>query len=174
MTKLLRRRIRRALPDHAALIAAAFADAPTRTSRPRTGSHTGRNLLLGILALQNNFISRAALLDAFTTWVMDKSRSLGDILERQEAISPERRNLLEALVAEHFQQQGGDPEASLAAVGSAARDYNFLFTINDAELRAGLTSLSAATTDWFDGASATSRPAAPGRRALPWATASHP
>jgi hypothetical protein len=36
-----------------------------------------RNLLLGMLALQNNFINRAQLLAAFNAWVEDKSKPLG-------------------------------------------------------------------------------------------------
>ena len=36
-----------------------------------------RNLLFGLLALQNNFIDRDALLDAFDRWVHDRSMPLG-------------------------------------------------------------------------------------------------
>ena len=39
-----------------------------------------RQLLLGILALQNNFIDRNQLVGAFTVWVSNKARSLGEVL----------------------------------------------------------------------------------------------
>ena len=42
-----------------------------------------RTLLFGILALQNNFIDREALLAAFAAWVVDKQRPLGEILCQQ-------------------------------------------------------------------------------------------
>ncbi len=47
------------------------------------------NLLLGILALQNNFVTRAQLLAAFNAWVEDKSKSLGALLLEQKAWSVE-------------------------------------------------------------------------------------
>ena len=42
-----------------------------------------RNLLFGILALQMDFIARDALIGAMNAWVLDKARSLGDILRWQ-------------------------------------------------------------------------------------------
>src|ERR1700722_15180173 len=84
-----------------------------------------RNLLLGILALQNNFITRAQLLAAFNTWVEDKTKVLGVLLLEQKALRAEQHVLLEALVAEHLRQHDGDADKSLAAlssVGSARRD----------------------------------------------------
>jgi hypothetical protein len=43
-----------------------------------------RNLLFGLLALQNNFISRDQLVSAFGVWVADKSRPLDEILYAQK------------------------------------------------------------------------------------------
>ena len=36
-----------------------------------------RNLLLGMLALQNNFVDREALPTAFNLWIADKARPIG-------------------------------------------------------------------------------------------------
>lgn len=55
-----------------------------------------RNLLLGILALQNNFITRAQLLAAFNAWVEDKGQSLGALLLAQQALRAEQLALLDA------------------------------------------------------------------------------
>src|SRR5262249_33896482 len=76
-----------------------------------------RNLLFGILALQMDFISRDALIEAMNAWVLDKGRQLGQILQDQGQLAPERLQLLETLVHEHLKAHGDDPQRSLAAVG---------------------------------------------------------
>ena len=58
-----------------------------------------RNLLFGLLALQNDFIDRDALLAALPAWVPDKARPLGRILLRRGAPWTTTHALLEALVA---------------------------------------------------------------------------
>ena len=68
-------------------------------SRPRpspTRVDTDRNLLLGLLALQNNFIDRGALLAAFAAWVADKSRTLGRVLLESGMVDADTHALLEA------------------------------------------------------------------------------
>jgi hypothetical protein len=79
-----------------------------------TPSDPGRNLLFGVLALQLTFITREALIAATSSWVLDKTRSLGDILIEQQALAPETRALLESLVSKHLEIHGGGPEKSLA------------------------------------------------------------
>jgi hypothetical protein len=54
-----------------------------------------RNLLFGILAFQNNFIDRQALLAAFDLWTSDKNKSLGAILLDHGALAPDELALLE-------------------------------------------------------------------------------
>ena len=46
-----------------------------------------RNLLFGLVALQNNLIDRDALLDAFNRWVHDKVQPLGEILVGRKFVS---------------------------------------------------------------------------------------
>ncbi len=41
---------------------------------------TDRNLLFGILALQNDFITRDQLVEAINAWVLAKQRPLGELL----------------------------------------------------------------------------------------------
>ena len=118
---------RERFPGHAALVEAAFAWAGLAAPPPprivsRSRCDDGRNLLFGLLALQNNFIDRDALLAAFNTWVADKSRSLGDILLGRGVLDGPRHALLEALVGEHLKLNGGDPERSLAALGRRRLD----------------------------------------------------
>src|SRR5262249_35707492 len=76
-----------------------------------------RNLLFGILALQMDFISRDALIAAMSAWVLDKAKSLGDILQAQGTLAADERAVLDALVDTHLRRHGGDSQRSLAAVG---------------------------------------------------------
>jgi WD40 repeat protein/serine/threonine protein kinase len=100
-----------------------------------------RNLLLGILALQMDFISRDALITAMNGWVINKSQSLGDVLVAQQALAPKRLALLESLVEEHVDQHGRDPEKSLSAVGPVDISPEKLDQIADLEVKASLCGL---------------------------------
>jgi len=70
-------------------------------SGPAPGSNgSDYNLLFGTLAVQMDFITKDALLAGMGAWVMDKSKSLGQILVDQGVFTPSRHALLEALVQE--------------------------------------------------------------------------
>ena len=84
-----------------------------------------RNLLFGINALQNDFITRDALIAGMAAWALVKHRPLGDILVEQGVLAPGDRALLDQLIDRHVARHGGDPAASLAAmssIGSVADD----------------------------------------------------
>src|SRR5262249_18631721 len=103
-------------PGEAGLVRAAFEAAssgPGRVPAAPPLRDTAGNLLLGLLALQNNFVSRDGLLAGFAAWVADRSRPLGRILGEQGALDASRLMLLEALVREHLKIHGDDPERSL-------------------------------------------------------------
>jgi serine/threonine-protein kinase len=70
---------------------------------------------------------------------------LGQVLAEQGALSEDRRLLLEALVAEHVAQHGGDPEESLAAVSSIGSLREELTRLRDPVLEQSLATLSSAT-----------------------------
>src|SRR4051812_34360397 len=70
-------------------------------------SDADRNLLFGLLALQNNFIDHATLIGGIKEWIADKGRPLGRILGDRGAVSGPRLALLEALVEEHVKLHGG-------------------------------------------------------------------
>jgi hypothetical protein len=101
-----------------------------------------RNLLFGLLALQNNFIDRDALLDAFNRWTRDKVRPLGEILFERAALTRDEFALLDALVAKRLERFANDPQKSLAAltsIGSVREDRSRidpLMAAFDARLRA--------------------------------------
>jgi hypothetical protein len=83
-----------------------------------TSANADRNLLLGILALQLDFIIRDQLIEAMQAWVLDKARSLGDILRERQFLTEQQHLLLSALVAEHLRKHGDDPEKSLVRSGA--------------------------------------------------------
>jgi tetratricopeptide (TPR) repeat protein/WD40 repeat protein/tRNA A-37 threonylcarbamoyl transferase component Bud32 len=108
---------------------------------------TDRDLLFGLLALQNNFIDRDALVAAFGSWVANRSRALGQILLECGALSPGRQVLLEALVEEHIRLHSDDPEKSLAALSSIGSVRDDLSRIADPDIQASLAHVSAAHQD---------------------------
>jgi serine/threonine-protein kinase len=107
-------------------------------SSPARSALADRNLLFGILALQLDFIGRDALIAAMNAWVLDKSKPLGQILLDQGQLSPERLQLLEALVAEHLKSHHDDPQQSLGALSSASALPPELSQLADDQLQASL------------------------------------
>jgi serine/threonine-protein kinase len=106
-----------------------------------------RDLLMGMLALQNNFIGRAQLLAAFNAWVEDKNQSLGALLLVHNALTPEHHALLEALTAAHLGQHDNDPDKSLAALSSAGSALEDLHKIADPEVQASIALVGTAQPD---------------------------
>jgi serine/threonine-protein kinase len=98
-----------------------------------------RNLLFGVLALQMDFISRDALVEAMHAWVLDKKKPISQILVERGALRGDSRSLLEPLVEKHLEMHGGEPQKSLAAVTSLADVRDELGRIADPEVHASLT-----------------------------------
>ena len=71
-----------------------------------------RNLLIGVLALQMDFIDRDQMVAAMHTWISNKAHSLDRILLEQYALEDETHALLVALVDKHLEMHGGDAERS--------------------------------------------------------------
>src|SRR4051812_7412529 len=82
---------------------------------------TSRNLLLGPLALQNDFIDREALLTAFNAWIADRSRPLGQVLA---GVQDMRR---------HIEETG----SFIAADERGSRHWPLVFTEYVRDLKAG-------------------------------------
>ena len=90
-----------------------------------------RNLLFGLLALQNGMIDQSALVAAFHAWTLDKTRSIAEILLGQGAIDADDRTLLDGLVAKHLKRHGDDVEKSLAAVPAPRSVVKGLVALGD-------------------------------------------
>ena len=92
-----------------------------------SGPGADRNLLFGILALQMDFIGRDDLVAAMSAWVLDKAKSLGEILRALGKLAEDEHALLEGLVRKHLERHGNDPQRSLAAVSSVRELGRVLF-----------------------------------------------
>ena len=97
-----------------------------------------RNLLFGLLALQNGMIDQSALVAAFHAWTRDKSRSIAEILLVQGAIDADDRALLEGLATKHLKRHGDDVEKSLAAVPAPRSVVTGLVATGDVDVIATL------------------------------------
>src|SRR4051794_40863874 len=103
-----------------------------------------RNLLYGVLALQMDFVSRDALVRGMNAWVLQKQRSLGEVLLEQGDLRPDLHQLLEVMVHKHLEVHHNDPQQSLASVrttGWAAQD---LERLGDADVQASLARVGGA------------------------------
>jgi eukaryotic-like serine/threonine-protein kinase len=106
-----------------------------------------RNLLLGIIALELNFISRDVLISAMNAWVLNRATPLGQMLQDRGALSESCRSVLEALVDEHIMHHDDEPRKSLAALSTTGSVRGELSRIADPDLQATLTHVAAARQD---------------------------
>lgn len=103
-----------------------------------TASAADRNLLLGVLALQMDFVGRDELIAAMHAWVLEKATPLGQVLVQRGALSADTQALLEALVDKHLVLHGGQAEKSLAAVSPVPAVQAALQHIADPDLQESL------------------------------------
>jgi serine/threonine-protein kinase len=108
-----------------------------------------RDLLFGLLALQNGVINQAQLVLGFQAWMLDKSRSLADHLEARGDLTQAKRKLLEALVEVHLEAHGGIVEKSLGSVSAGKSTRESLANLGDSDLEStlGYVSSGEASTD---------------------------
>jgi serine/threonine protein kinase/tetratricopeptide (TPR) repeat protein len=92
-----------------------------------------RNLLFGLLALQNGLIDQGALVAAFQAWTRDKARALADHLAARGDLDADARAGLDAIVALHLRKHG-DVEKSLAAVAAGRSTRERLGQLADPEI----------------------------------------
>jgi hypothetical protein len=105
-----------------------------------------RDLLFGLLALQNGLIDQAQLLAAFHAWTRDKARPMADHLVARGDLDKDDRVAVEALVTQHLKRHGGDPEWSLAAINTGRSTRESLARVGDADIEASLGHLGPAST----------------------------
>ena len=75
-----------------------------------------RSVLVGILALQNELVTRDQFTAALATWGRDRSRALVQVLVEQRILRPQDVPLLEALAGQYLELHGQDAGRVLRAL----------------------------------------------------------
>jgi serine/threonine-protein kinase len=96
---------------------------------PSSTPDPDRNLLFGVLAVRLNFVGLDRLITAVNARTADSSRSLGEVLVDQGDLTPDRREVLDALVAEQMLSRAADT-TTLAAQSSAGEDGSTPISLN--------------------------------------------
>src|SRR3954451_358788 len=92
-----------------------------------------RDLLFGLLALQNGLIDQVQLVAAFQAWTRDRARPLADHLIARGDLDAGDRDAVEALIDRHVRKHG-DVQRSLAAVPAGKSTRARLAALADEEL----------------------------------------
>jgi serine/threonine protein kinase/tetratricopeptide (TPR) repeat protein len=111
-----------------------------------TATAADRNLLFGLLALQNGLIDQGALFSAFTAWARDKARPLADHLVERGELDAAGCAVVEALAALHIKKHGGAAEKSLAAIHTPRSTRESLVRIGDPDLDGTLARVGPGST----------------------------
>ena len=106
-----------------------------------------RNLLFGLLALQNGLIDQDQLVAAFRVWSRDKSRQIAEYLVDRGDLDTDQRSVVQAMVGLHEKKHGGSTEKSLAAVSAVRLPRQSLAALGDAELDGTLAHLASGPTE---------------------------
>ena len=110
----------------------------TFVDRTHAMAAADRNLLFGLLALQNGLIDQVQLVGGFQAWTRDKSKSLAEHLESLGGLTSAKRALLEQLALAHLEAHGGSVENSLAAISAGPSARESLTTIKDSQVDTAL------------------------------------
>jgi serine/threonine protein kinase/tetratricopeptide (TPR) repeat protein len=105
-----------------------------------------RNLLFGLLALQNGLINQSQLVAAFQAWTLDKARALADHFISLGHLNDAERAVVEAMAALHV-QKSGDVEQSLAVIPAGRSTREKLARLGDPQVNATLALSGSCSTD---------------------------
>jgi serine/threonine-protein kinase len=103
-----------------------------------------RDLLFGLLAMQNGLIDQGQLVAAFQAWTRDKAQPLAYHLTIRGDLDAEQRDGIDAMVALYLKKHGGDAERSLAAIPAGRSTRESLARIGDPVIDATLGHVAAA------------------------------
>jgi tRNA A-37 threonylcarbamoyl transferase component Bud32 len=92
-----------------------------------------RDLLFGLLALQNGLINQVQLVAAFQAWTLDKARALADHLIAHGHLNDAQRAVVEAMADLHVAKHG-DVERSLAAIPAGRSTQESLARLGDPDI----------------------------------------
>ncbi|MFM7148990.1 MAG: protein kinase domain-containing protein, partial [Gemmataceae bacterium] len=101
-----------------------------------------RNLLFGIVALQNNFVTGEQLSEVMLAWMNDRKKPVGEIFIQKGILQSEEISLLNDLAERQLRRFHGDVEKSIQAMELSNSAQRALGTIADPELRQSLAHLT--------------------------------
>src|SRR5215471_14489874 len=104
-----------------------------------------RNLLFGLLALQNGLINQGQLVAGFQAWTLDKARALADHLISLGHLNDAQRAVVEALADLHVAKHG-DVEQSLAAIPAGRSTRESLAQLGDPDIEGTLARVGSGST----------------------------
>ena len=112
---------------------------------------TDRNLLIGILAVQMDFIGGDQLLAAMHGWIRQKHRGLEEVLAEQGALDEDECSLLAGLITKHLERHNGDAALSLASISSVdSQVCQQLRDLDDDDVDASLVQVESGSPEQFD------------------------
>jgi serine/threonine-protein kinase len=104
-----------------------------------------RDLLFGLLALQNGLINQVQLVAAFQAWTLDKARALADHLIALGYLNDAQKAVVEAMADLHVAKHG-DVERSLAAIPADRPTRESLAQLGDPDIDGMLARVGARST----------------------------
>ena len=124
---------------------------PTRRGRSdqkpellMSDSRMERQLLLGIIAMQNGFVSQDDFLAAFRIWSEDRTQPFATVLTQQKFVDQKIAELLESLVEAHIRVHHGRTDDSLSSMTGLPEQLQVeLQSMSGADLRDSLSSIGA-------------------------------
>jgi serine/threonine-protein kinase len=105
-----------------------------------------RDLLFGLLALQNGLIEQGQLVAAFQAWTRDKGRPMAEHLIARGDLDPDDRDVVMALVGRHLKRHGGALEKSLAAINATRSTRESLAALGDVDIDASIAYIDVGAT----------------------------
>ncbi len=108
---------------------------------------TEKNLLFGLLALQNGLIDQGQLVAAFQAWTLQKARGLAEHLVGRGDLDEDDRSAVEAMVERHLKKHGGGAEKSLAVIRAGLSIREKLSSLSDPDIDASLNYILPGSTE---------------------------
>jgi eukaryotic-like serine/threonine-protein kinase len=97
-----------------------------------------RDMLFGLLALQNSLIDQDQLMSAVRAWSRDRVRPIADYLVGRGGFDSADRGAVEAMVERHLKKHGGSTEKSLGALTVGRSICETLGRVDDPQIEATL------------------------------------
>ncbi len=104
-----------------------------------------RDLLFGLIALQNGLINQVQLVAAFQAWTLDKARALADHLIALGHLNGAQKAVVEAMAGLHVAKHG-DVERSLAVISAGRSTQENLARLGDPDIEGTLAHVRSQST----------------------------